>query len=176
MHVHMSQGMMVAAFVVTAAVLLGLGLYSTWSLRWKLFGIAGVTAAYLLVYFSLPRMLGWPTDQQVPRRFNLLGVYIQEPDRTTGTAGDVFFWATDLAPGADPRPRAYHMPFKASFKSVFQEAQGKLRQNIPQEGEFELDDELQGVPLDWSHLGQKSVKLKIKDAPVNAPPSKGPPG
>jgi hypothetical protein len=152
-----------------------LGLYSNWSVRAKTAAILVVTAAYMLVYFSLPRMLGWPTDRQVPRRFNLHAVYIQDPDKQTGEAGSVFFWASDLAPGANPRPRAFRMPFKASFKSVFQEAQGKLRQNIPQEGEIELADEPEGVPLDWTQLGQKSVKLKFKDAPVNLAPSKGTP-
>lgn len=166
------HGAIVSAFVVVTLILLGLGLYARWPLRTKVAGIVLVTAAYLLVYFALPRMLGWPTDRQVPRRFNLYGVYIQDPDRATGEPGAVFFWAGDLAPGADPRPRAFRMPFKASFKSVLQEAQGKLRQNIPQEGEIELDDEPEGVPLDWTRLGQKSVKLKFKDAAVNLPPSK----
>lgn len=169
------HGAIVSAYVVIALVLLGLGLYSKWSLWKKVLGIVVVTAAYLLVYFSLPRMLGWPTDSQVPRRFELHGVYIQDPDKTTGNPGTVFFWATDLAPGADARPRAFRMPFTASFKSVFEEANGKLRQNIPQEGEIELEDEPHGVPLDWTRLGQKSAKLKFKDVVANLPPSKSAP-
>ncbi len=169
------HGAIVSAYVVIALILLGLGLYSTWTVRQKVFGILLVIAAYLLVYFSVPRMLGWPTDSQVPRRFELHGVYIQDPDKTTGNPGTVFFWATDLAPGADTRPRAFRMPFKASFKSVLEEANGKLRQNIPQEGEIELEDELHGVPLDWTRLGQKSVKLKFKDVVANLPLSKSAP-
>lgn len=169
------HGAIVSAYVVVALALLGLSLWSTWSFRKKVAGIALVTLAWLLVYFSLPRMLGWPTDKQVPRRFELHGVYIQDPDKSTGQPGTVFFWATDLAPGADARPRAFRMPFTASFKSVLEEANGKLRQNIPQEGELELDDEPFGVPLDWTRLGQKSVKLKFKDVTANLPPSKGAP-
>ncbi len=169
---HLGHGAIISAFVVVTLLLLGLGLYSNWSLRTKIAGILLVTAAYLLVYFSLPHLLGWPTDRQVPRRFNLYAIYIQDPDRASGEAGSVFFWAGDLAPGADPRPRAFRMPFKASFKSVLQEAEGKLQQNIPQEGEIELEDAPQGVPLDWTRLGQKSVKLKFKDALSNLPPSK----
>ncbi len=171
----LGQGGIVSAYVIVSLVLIGLGLYSRWSLKIKLAAVILVTAAWLAVYFSLPHLLGWPTDQNVPRRFNLFGVYIQEPDPHTGESGTVFFWAGDLAPGADPRPRAYKMPFKATYKSVFQEAQGKLRQNIPQEGEIELDDEAEGRPLDWTRLGQKSVKIKFRDAPVNLPPSKGGP-
>lgn len=171
----MGQGGIVSAYVIVSLVLLGLGLYSRWSLKIKLGAVILVSAAWLAVYFALPHLLGWPTDQNVPRRFNLFGVYIQEPNPNTGEGGTVFFWAGDLAPGADPRPRAYKMPFKATYKSVFQEAQGKLRQNIPQEGEIELDDQAEGKPLDWTRLGQKSVKIKFRDAPVNLPPSKGGP-
>lgn len=169
------HGAIVSAFVLVATVLLGLSLYSRWSLRVKVAGIAVVTAAWLAVYLALPHLLGWPTDSQVPRRFYLYAVYLQDPDPSTGEAGSVFFWARDLAPGADPRPRAFRMPFKASYKSVFEEAQGKLRQNIPQEGEIEIADEPEGVPLDWTRIGQKSVKLKFKDAPINLPPTKGTP-
>lgn len=171
----LGHGGIISAHVVVSLGLLALGLYARWPVRVKLAGIGLVAAAWLGVYLSLPHLLGWPTDQNVPRRFNLFGVYFQEPDPKTGEGGTVFFWAGDLAPGADPRPRAFKMPFKASFKSVFQEAQGKLRQNIPQEGEIELDDEAQGKPLDWTRLGQKSVKIKFRDAPVNLPPSKGTP-
>ena len=170
------HGAIVSSFVLVGVILLGLSLYSRWSLSTKVAGIVCVTSAYFLVYFALPRMLGWPSDNQVPRRFNLQAVYLQEPDKATGEAGNVFFWANDLAPNADPRPRAYHMPFKASYKSVLQEAQGKLRQNIPQQGELDLDDQPNGVPLDWGKLGSKSAKLKIKDTPTNLPPSKGSPG
>lgn len=168
-------GGIVTAHVVVTLMLLGLGLYARWPVKVKVGAVGLVTAAWLGVYFALPHLLGWPTDQNVPRRFNLLGVYIQEPDPSSGEGGTVFFWAGDLAPGADPRPRAYRMPFKASFKSVFQEAHGKLRQNIPQEGEIELDDDAQGKPLDWTRLGQKSVKIKFRDAPANLPPTKGGP-
>ena len=140
------HGAMVSSFVVVALILLGLGLYSRWSVPAKIVGVVLVTLAYYSVYFALPRLLGWPSDNQVPRRFNLLAVFLQEPDKTTGEAGSVFFWANDLAPNADPRPRAYQMPFKATFKSVLQEAQGKLRQNIPQQGELDLDTEPNGTP------------------------------
>ena len=111
-------------------------------------------------------------DREVPRRFNLLAVYIQEPDKRTGEAGHVFFWASDLDPDADQRPRAYKLPFSPGYKSVFQEGQGKLRQNIPQIGEAEPEDVLHGVPSDRQQLGQKSVKIKFRDAPPAGPPSK----
>lgn len=162
----------VAAYVVVATALLLLGLFSTWQWRLKAGLVLLVAAACCALYFSLPAMLGWPTDRAVPKRFNLLAVYIQEPDKRTGDAGSVFFWASDLDPDADQRPRAYELPFSLRLKTTFQEGQGKLRKNIPQVGETEPDDEVHGVPTDGKQLGQKSVKIKFRDAPPAGPPSK----
>jgi membrane-bound metal-dependent hydrolase YbcI (DUF457 family) len=162
----------VACYLVVTLALLLLGLFSSLNWRMKAGLIALVSLAWCAVYFALPSMLGWPTDRDVPRRFNLVAVYIQEPDLASGHAGGVFFWASDLDPDADQRPRAYKLPFSPSYKSVFEESQGKLRQNIPQVGETEEDDELHGVPADRLQLGQRSVKIKFRDAPPSGPPSK----
>jgi len=162
----------VAAYVVVALVLVLLSLFSRWSWQIKAVMLGLVTAGYLAVYFSMPALLGWPTDRAVPKRFGLLAVYIQQPDKQSGEAGEVFFWATDLDPDADQRPRAYRLPYTPGLKAVMQEGQGKLRQNIPQIGEAEPDDEVHGVPSDRQQLGQKSVKIKLRDMPPAGPPSK----
>lgn len=162
----------VACYLTVTLSLLLLGMFSSWHWRLKLTLVAAVTVAWCAVYLALPSMLGWPTDRDVPRRFNLLAVFIQEPDAATGKPGGVFFWASDLDPEADPRPRAYTLPFSPGYKSVFEEGQGKLRKNIPQVGETEEDDEIHGVPADRLQLGQRSVKIKFRDAPPSGPPSK----
>lgn len=167
-----SHGGIVAAYVSVALVLLLLGLFSRWRWPVKLGLIAATLGAWVAVYFAMPALLGWPTDDNVPRRFNLLGVYIQEPDPVTHKPGGVFFWATDLDAESEARPRAYRLPFSASYKSVFEEAQGKLRQKIPQVGEVEPDDEVHAVPQDRLQIGLKSVKIKLRDAPPVGPPSK----
>ena len=166
------HGAIVAAYVLVALSLLLLSLFSRWTWRVKTLLVVTTTAAYCACYFALPALLGWPTDRNVPKRFNLIGIFIQEPDKRTGEPGNVFFWASDLDPDTDQRPRAYRLPYSLKTKAVFQEGQGKLRKNIPQVGEVEEDDEVHGVPQDRSELGQKSVKIKFKDAPPAGPPSK----
>ena len=168
----MSHSAIVAAYVFVALVLVLQGLFSRWRWEIKLGLVAATLVAWCAVYFAMPATLGWPTTDDVPRRFNLLGVYIQEPDPQTHKPGGVFFWATDLDAVTDTRPRAYRLPFSPSYKSVFEEAQGKLRQKIPQVGEVEPDDEVNGVPQDRLQIGLKSVKIKLRDAPPSGPPSK----
>lgn len=166
------HGAIVSSYVAIALSLLLLTLFSRWRWPGKVALIGLTTLAYCAIYFTLPALLGWPTDRNVPRRFNLIGVFIQEPDQRTGEPGSVFFWATDLDAPHEQRPRAYRLPFSLQTKAVFQEGQGKLRQNIPQIGEVEEDDEVHGVPLDRGQLGMKSVKVKIEDAPPAGPPTK----
>ena len=68
------------------------------------------------------------------------------------------------------------MPFTPKLKAVFKEAQGKLKNNLPQVGELEKPDEgPPGVPKDRSRFGQKSVNLQFRDMPEDLPPMKGAP-
>ena len=169
-------GGLVAAYVIVALVLTLLGLFSRWHWSIKALGVAVVSVSYILMYYSVPPLLGWPTDRAIPRKFALLAIYLQDPDPVTGRRGDIFFWATDMAAGADKRPRAFRVPYTPKFKAVFQEAQGKLKNNMPQLGETEEPDEGPfGVPKDRSRIGQKSVNIQIRDMPEDLPPSKGAP-
>ena len=111
---------LVAAYVIVALLLISLNLYTRWSWRVKALLIGIVSALYLVTYYSLPPLLGWPADEELPQRFNLVAVYVTEPDKSTGAEGEIFLWATDMAQG--PRgaePRAYRVPFsgRATRKS-----------------------------------------------------------
>ena len=68
----LSQGGLVAAFVLTALLLLGVNLYSNFSWRIKITLIVVVSAFYVGFYYSLPPLMGWPTNDGLPKRFNLI--------------------------------------------------------------------------------------------------------
>jgi hypothetical protein len=168
----LDAGALVAVYVTVALGLLLLGLWSSLGLTTKLGLVAITTLAYFAVYLALPTLLGWPSHEQIPKRFTLLAVHIEDPDPATGTIGNVYFWGADLGPGRDRRPRAFRLPFTPALKATFNEAKGKLRKGIPQIGELEKYDGPFGVPTDEGQIGQKSSKLQIRDAPVNLPPTK----
>ena len=62
--------------------------------------IALVSAFYLVTYYSMPPLLGWPTAADLPKRFNLVAIFVNEPDKSSGAPGEIFLWATDLAKGS----------------------------------------------------------------------------
>lgn len=163
----LSQAGLVAAFVLIALLLLGVNLYSNFSWRIKAILIGLVSTFYVVAYYSLPPLMGWPTDASLPKRFNLVATYVQEPDKTTGAAGQIFLWVNDLDKG--PRtsePRAYRIPFANDLHAKVVEAGTKVRKGLPQLGE--LVDENQGPmgrPSDESSSGQESADIDFFDLP-----------
>lgn len=161
------QSGLVAAYVVIALLLLALLLYTPWSWRVKGLMVVVVSAFYLVSYFSLPPLLGWPTDAELPKRFNLVAIFVVEPDKTSGAEGEIFLWATDMAKG--PRgaePRAYRVPFSGELHAKVVEAGNKMRKGLPQLGE--ISEEQTGPharPTDQSEGGQKSVSIDFFDLP-----------
>lgn len=158
---------LVAAYVILAVLLLSINLYSKW--RWPVKAVATVvvTGFYVVTYQSIPPLLGWPASQRLPDRFNLVAVYVEEPDKASGDEGAIYLWVTDLEQGfEDVKPRAYAVPFSAELHQQVADASGKLRKGIPQLGETK-DAKLgpNGRPLDTSQQGQASVSVDFFDLP-----------
>jgi hypothetical protein len=126
-----------AAYVVLALLLLNLNLYSNWSWWVKAVMIGLTSGFYIVTYFSLPPLLGWPTDAALPERFRLIAVHVQEPNKFTGTEGRIFLWATAINAPPDSEPRAYRLLFAPTLHERAIEARNKLRKGIPQLGEVE---------------------------------------
>lgn len=157
---------LVAAYVVVALLLLVLNLNARWSWTVKALAIAVVSALYVVTYYSIPPLLGWPTEQKLPKRFNLIAVYVQEPDKASGHAGEILLWAADMAEG--PRgaePRAYRVAYSQALHEKVEEAGNKLRKGLPQLGELREEK----VPGKAGHASaaegeQKKVDTVAKSA------------
>ena len=163
----LGQSGLISAYIIIALLLVSLNLYTKWSWQIKASLIVIVSGFYIVTYFSLPPLLGWPTDDTLPQRFNLVAIYVQEPDKSTGAEGEIFLWATDMSKG--PRgaePRAYRVPFTGELHAKVVEAGNKMRKGLPQLGEI---SEVQVGPharaTDATQGGQKSVAIEFFDLP-----------
>lgn len=156
------------AYVVVALLLLSVNLYSRWPWWVKLGTIAVTSLFYVVTYVSYPTLLGWPTDAQLPERFRLLAVHVQEPSKVTGAEGKIFLWATDMSQPSDAEPRAYRVPYTGPLHQRVVEAGNKLRKGLPQLGETE-EEEARSIPPDAiedsTRYGQKSVRIEFFDLP-----------
>jgi len=163
-------GQLVTAHVVLASVLAGLILYS--SLHWhrKAMLVLLTSISYFVVYYSYAPLLGWPSNGQLPERFNLVAAYGQEPDEVTGRRGSIFFWVTDKGSGSIT-PRAYMVEFEPQLHARILQAMQRKHKSIPQGGTVEPDLSLMGVAKE-QRKGYKTQKFKINfadDLPEAAP-------
>jgi len=163
----LSQAGLIAAYVLIALLLIGLNIFSNFSWRIKGVLIVAVSVFYLVSYYSFGPLMGWPTDAELPKRFNLVAIFVQEPDKATGDPGEIYLWLTDLEKG--PRrsePRAYKVPFDGDLHAKVVEAGTKMRKGLPQLGEL-VDENLgpNARPTDESRGGQKTVDIEFFDLP-----------
>ena len=112
-------------------------------------GLKAVTIAFVLYFclsinISLSNLLGWPSDQSLPEKFQVHWIEIKEPNKRTGDKGCVYVWATSSAgehheedgwrtlfvyfQNYDPtEPRAYRLNYSRELHERSQEAVGKIK-------------------------------------------------
>jgi hypothetical protein len=169
----LAQTGLIACYVALAVLLLTLNLYSHWPWRVKVLAIFLVAGFYLVSYFSIPPLLGWPTDAVVPERFKLAAVFVNEPDKAKGTEGAIYLWVTDVREGPDgPKPRSHRLPYSTQLHEKVNEAGNKLRKGIPQVGEIADGGFDRIKPEDAFFGGDVSADVEFFDLPPPQLPDK----
>lgn len=110
--------------------------HTRWNLLIKAGAIAAVGYLCMLSVRSYPPLMGWPTTVDLPKRFNLVGMTVEEPNKSTQTHGRIFLWVTDMQQQIGKNiPRGYEMPYTPALHNKLNETSKKLRKNLPQLGE-----------------------------------------
>lgn len=149
----LGQYELVAAYVVLAALLLSIAIWNRLGWWIKASGIVVTAVFFFVSFYAVKNMLGWPTSDALPDRFEILYARIQEPDEVTRVEGAIYVWAMTLAgegpidesdiykPGAldtrlaqDQAPRAYRVPYTRFAHEQVNEALVKLQQGVRQIG------------------------------------------
>ena len=76
--------------------------------RWKILLLVVLPCFYVGHWVALESREGWPVNEPLPAKFNLLDASIVEPDRQKKHAGAIYIWAqrTDQL-----KPRSYALPY-----------------------------------------------------------------
>ena len=114
-------------------------------------GLKAGTIAFVLYFclsinLSLSNLLGWPSDQSLPEKFQVHWIEIKEPSKKTGEKGCIYVWATSAGEhhkkdgwddwrsllvsfqNYDPRePRAYRLNCSKELHERSQAALGKIK-------------------------------------------------
>lgn len=116
---------LIAAYVIVAALLISLNLYSHWHWAVKAITSTFVVGFFVVTFHSYSAILGWPTTREVPKQFYLHAVQIVEPTH-------IYLWGTDLDHGMGmTTPRAYGLPYSAKLHDKANKAGRKLRKGLP---------------------------------------------
>ncbi|MFP6796306.1 MAG: hypothetical protein VB933_04475 [Pseudomonadales bacterium] len=116
------------AYAVTAALLLNLNLATRLAGWIKLTAVVGVSILYVVTWQGLSDLLGWATAEPMPVDFRLHWVVIEEPNKSTGADGKIYFWIRELdeAGLAQGAPRAHQVPWDETTAEAAEEALEEL--------------------------------------------------
>ena len=157
---------LVAAYVLIALLLLSINLYSNWGWKVKAGSIIVTALLYVVTYLSFPPLLGWPTGEQPPERFRLIGADIVQPDKATGAEGMIYLWLKDLDDlSGRTQPRSYKLAYSADLHEIVIAAKSKLNKGMQQLGEFKEPPDSNVQDVDARRGGQKSVEIEFYDLP-----------
>lgn len=157
---------LIAAYVLLALLLLSINLYSNWSWPVKAVTIVVTSAFYVVAYFSIPPLLGWPASTLPPEKFKLNAVHVKQPNKITGEEGAIYLWLTEIDDlEATGEPRAYRLPYSDPLYNRVNQARIKMKKGTEQMGELEKSED-DAIKLDKpAKITQISVPIKFHDIP-----------
>ena len=87
------------AFVIISAIVLWFSIRTPGKIIIKAMLIP-VTVWYgLVLYYSVPNLMGWPISESIPENSQVLAARIKEPDPKLNDAGAIYLWV-DIKPGS----------------------------------------------------------------------------
>jgi hypothetical protein len=138
------------AFVIISAIVLWFSIRTPGQIIIKALLIPATVWYGLVLYYSVPNLMGWPISQSIPDNSQVLSIRIKEPDPQCNDPGAIYFWV-NIKPGSknpeqtvtallnpkrmfsyhsETQPRAYQLPYSRKMHKAILEAQRKA-QGVP---------------------------------------------
>ena len=128
----------VGCYLLITLLLANVLIYTPLSWSVKLGCCALVGGLFLYSYAALLPLLGWPTAAALPDSFNLVGVHVEEPEKSSHETGNIYLWITNkMAASTEDVPRAYALPYNSKLQARLVDAGNRLRKGIPQLGKID---------------------------------------
>lgn len=135
------------SFVIISAIVLWFAIRTPGQIIIKAMLIP-VTIWYgLILYYSVPNLMGWPVSQSVPDKSHVIAVRINEPNPMHNDPGAIYFWIivkpssknseqklaglfnikNVFSSNKKTQPRAYQLPYSRKLHKAIVEAQRKSK-------------------------------------------------
>jgi len=165
------------AYGTLALLLINLNFLSLWKWWIKAAAIILTAGVFVVAYFSITGMIGWPSKDTLPERFSLLHTRIVEPDKLKGVPGHIYLWVeqVDEHQVVISEPRAFEVPYTETTATDTTSAQNKLDGGEQVLGTYEANKaktgERQGSPN--ANSANTSANGEHTEAPRAASPGSG---
>jgi hypothetical protein len=113
-----------AAYIILAVLLLSLNIAPRWAWWVKGTAIIVTSAFFVISYYSMIDLMGWPVKARMPEKFQLLWAKVNEPDKLLNTPGAIYMWVEALDKDNIPTglPRAYRLPYTQPLETGIENA------------------------------------------------------
>ena len=144
------------AYLLVASLLVLVCFRTDFSKKIKSLFVLVVTVFYFVTWQGLFDILGWPTYEELPDKFKISWVVIQEPNKISKREGGLYLWVRNLDESNRPfgEPRAYSLFWNEENHKRAQEALHRIK-----EGEQLNGRKTYGV-LNKDKKGEKSNKYE----------------
>jgi len=135
------------AFVIISAIVLWISIRTPGKIIIKAMLIPATIWYGLVLYYSVPNLMGWPISRSIPGNSQVLAIHIKEPDPKHNDSGAIYFWVnikpSSKSPGqtsgawfnpksvfsyaGKTQPRAYQLPYSRKMHKAIVEAQRKAQ-------------------------------------------------
>jgi hypothetical protein len=114
----------IAAYVIVAVLLLSLNIAPRWAWWIKATAIIITSAFFVISYYSMIDLMGWPVKARLPEKFQMLWAKVNEPDKLLNTPGAIYMWVEALDANNVPTglPRAYRLPYTQPLETGIENA------------------------------------------------------
>ena len=159
-------------YALLAFLLLCLCLATRWHWTVKAVGVLLVSGFYAFSHQALQGISGWPSDDELPRRFVLLSAVFDEPSPARQHPGAIYIWVNPMKDNQPlDMPRAVRLPYEKDLHRLLGDGIKKARDGNTQMGSTEP---LRG-PGGFAWLrpaGNDRLHIKLSDLPRAQLPEK----
>ena len=90
------------------------------------------SAFYVIHFFSLNTLQGWPSQSSLPEEFTLHAWQVEEPNHSHNQVGQIYLWVQTQEWEA---PRAYALPYSNELHDRLDTAQARHQEGYTQQGQ-----------------------------------------
>ncbi|MBC6496802.1 MAG: hypothetical protein GDA54_00540 [Alphaproteobacteria bacterium GM7ARS4] len=134
----------------------------------------GMALFYIMHYYGLKQLPGWPSHEELPSEFRLVAAQIYEPNPITQHPGHIYLWVSSMHDDIGlSTPQAFVLDYNGTLHTNINQALNRMKSGKPQLGttsENETQRNKQTTRRDMTSVAD--MKITFEDLPSRLLPEK----